>query len=165
MPGFLFQPEVVVKKKYTYDEIHALVRSGASQVRCHDFKPDYILAVGGGGFIPARILRTFINVPILATSLSFYEGDSQTPSDTPKIIQSIDGECIHGKNVLIVDEIDDTRKTLKVLLDSLPPVANYGIFVVHNKQKEKVLTIADDIPYFVCETTQDVWIEYPWDMN
>jgi len=161
MPGLIFQE---VKKFYTYEDIHNLVRKGASLVNQHHFKPDYILAIGGGGFIPARILRTFIDVPILATTISFYDGDSQTPNDTPNIIQSIDTDCICGKNVLIVDEVDDTRKTLKALLDTLPSTANYGIFVVHNKEKEKVAVIPDNIPYFACETTSDVWIEYPWDV-
>ena len=50
------------KLNYTYHEIHNMVKEGS--LRLKDFKPDYIVAVAGGGLIPARILRTFINVPI-----------------------------------------------------------------------------------------------------
>ena len=34
-----------------------------------------------------------------------------------KILQWIDKEVIKGKNILIVDEVDDTRKTLSYLIE------------------------------------------------
>ena len=37
------------------------------------FKPDVIIAIGGGGFIPARMLRTELKIPILAISLELCE--------------------------------------------------------------------------------------------
>eukprot|EP00808_Paulinella_micropora_P017508 g8269.t1 len=36
------------------------------------FRPDLIIAIGGGGFIPARILRTVLHIPILAIALELY---------------------------------------------------------------------------------------------
>jgi len=53
-----------------------------------EFKPDLIVAIGGGGFYPARVLRTYLkvpskvdpakqrNIPIQAIGLSLYEGES-----------------------------------------------------------------------------------------
>ena len=46
------------KLYYSYSDIHNLVKQGSIHLK--DFKPDYIIAVAGGGLIPARILRTFI---------------------------------------------------------------------------------------------------------
>ena len=62
----------------SYNQIHELVCSLAKQVK--QFKPDVIVAIGGGGinslryfyptgFIPARILRTFLKIPILAVGI------------------------------------------------------------------------------------------------
>ena len=70
--------------------------------------------------------------------------------------------------MLIVDEVDDTRKTLDYLINYFKN-NNYqfnslGIFVVNNKIKPKVLTISNDIFYFSCEDNQDIWINYPWDI-
>ena len=51
-----------------------------------EFRPDLIVAIGGGGFYPARVLRTYLkvqskvdpnkqrNIPIQAIGLSLYVG-------------------------------------------------------------------------------------------
>jgi hypoxanthine phosphoribosyltransferase len=36
------------------------------------------VAIGGGGFIPARILRTFIKIPILAVGIKLYDDTTNT---------------------------------------------------------------------------------------
>lgn len=78
----------------TYEDIHQHIASTARQIRS-TFRPDLIVAIGGGGFFPARVLRTFlkrnvgenklVNVPIQAIGLSLYEdlaGD-ETNTDGP----------------------------------------------------------------------------------
>lgn len=52
-----------------------------------EFNPDLMVAIGGGGFYPARVLRTYLkvpskvdpaklrNIPIQAIGLSLYEGE------------------------------------------------------------------------------------------
>ena len=97
------------KLHYSYSDIHNLVKEGS--LRLKNFKPDYIVYIAGGGLIPARMLRTFINVPIISLTISFYNENNQI-LDVPKILQWVDKETIKGKNILIVDEVDDTRKTL-----------------------------------------------------
>ena len=166
------------KINYSYDEIHELVRYGFNLVQDNGFKPDYIIAIGGGGFIPARILRTYIDVPILAFSASYYEGDTMVPSKEPKLIQTIDPSIIIGKKILIVDEVDDTRNTLLWVINkintSMEDLDNeemlnqtqMGVFVVHNKDKKKVGFLDDSIHYFSCEMTPgNAWIVYPWDIE
>lgn len=151
-------------KRYTYNEIHELIRNCAFRMKTTNaFRPDYILAIGGGGFVPARILRTYLDVPILATSICFYDDSTNEAMDEPRIIQEVDPQLIKGKRVLIVDEVDDTGKTLDWLLKHLPKDAEYGIFVVHSKNKLKFANLPRDIPYIACQTTDDIWIEYPWD--
>ncbi len=154
------------KVYYTYDDIHDLVKEGYTKLEESDFKPDYILAIGGGGLIPARILRTYIDVPILVTTLNYYEGESQTPCETPNIIQMVDLNMIKDKNVLIVDEVDDTRNTLKYVINNIleNTNTNLGIFVIHNKNNEKTIDFTDETLYIACEETEgDKWIEYPWE--
>ena len=105
------------KIKYTYNYIHNLVKRGSEYVQAFHFKPDYILCVAGGGMIPSRILRTFIDVPIISLTVSYYD-EQNNIRPLPKIIQWVDIELIKGKNILIVDEVDDTRKTLGYLIEN-----------------------------------------------
>ena len=149
------------KINYSYQDIHKLIKVGS--LRLKNFKPDYIVAVAGGGLIPARILRTFINVPIISLTISFYNQHNQI-MDVPKILQWVDKEIIKGKNILIVDEVDDTRKTLSYLVEFFKENSKkLGVFVVNNKIKEKVYKIPNDVLYISCRENTDIWINYPWD--
>ncbi|OBA13696.1 uncharacterized protein OGAPODRAFT_17420 [Ogataea polymorpha] len=126
-----------------------------------------MIAIGGGGFIPARILRTFLkqqnrpNLRIFAIVLSLYE-DLNTVSTQEeqagaevKRIQWINykesGVDLCNKKILIVDEVDDTRTTLHYALRELQkdaarqarekgladPNTQFFVFVLHNKDKPK----------------------------
>lgn len=163
-----------LKKKYSYLEIHGLVSEGAKKIADSNFRLDYIVAIGDGGLIPARILRTYLNAPILVITVQTCEWGhsycSGLPSPMPKIVQTIDAETLKDKNIIIVDAVDDTRSTLGTVLNELiytrkdKPVNQWGIFVVHNKKKPKVFEIDAQVMYVACENTDgNTWIEYPWD--
>lgn len=116
-----------------------------------------MIAIGGGGYVPARILRysqfpplalcydyaqsppsSFLkrpsapNIPIQAIGLSLYESlpsrDPSEPVETPgtKVtrtqwldLSSLEMSNLVGKNILIVDEVDDTRTTLEYAVREL----------------------------------------------
>lgn len=95
-----------------------------------------MIAIGGGGYVPARILRSFLkkpgnpNIPIQAIGLSLYEQLStdsveEAPGTKVTRTQWLDlsslGEMSNllGKRILIVDEVDDTRTTLEYAVKEL----------------------------------------------
>ena len=50
-----------MKVYFSYAHVHAAMSSLAEKIRA--WNPDVMVAIGGGGFIPARMLRTEIKVP------------------------------------------------------------------------------------------------------
>ena len=159
---------MVEKVYYRYDQLHDLCKNSSNQL-INDFNPDVILAIGGGGLIPARMLRSKLKIPIYVVSLSAYD-DEDNSLNEPKIVQWMDFESIRNKRILIVDEVDDTRKTLKYLVNKLVNEEqinreNLGIFVLHNKLKTKEIEITDlDIGFYNSgENVEDLWIVYPWE--
>jgi hypothetical protein len=77
-------------------------------------------AIGSGGFMPARILKTYLRMPILTVGL-VYCGEDDKPGDHSKIIQGI-GEVekkLAGKKILLMDEVDDSRVTLRYCIREL----------------------------------------------
>lgn len=50
------------KSYVSYDQIHILCQRAGEKI-LKEFPPDLVIAIGGGGFIPARIMRTFLKVP------------------------------------------------------------------------------------------------------
>ncbi|CAG7956862.1 unnamed protein product [Penicillium nalgiovense] len=182
----------------TYNDVHELCKESAEEL--NNWGINLIIAIGGGGYIPARILRSFMkkedgsNIPIQAIGLSLYErlaknSVEEVPGTEVKRLQWLDVNSsminLIGKNVLIVDEVDDTRTTLqyaveelqkdvKVAQKQLPSGSplkgeetKFHVFVLHNKiktKKGKLPGIAmNPKRYHAAVTTGDVWICYPWE--
>jgi len=134
---------MVVKEYVTYNQVHKLCQESAPRI-LEDFQPQLMIAIGGGGYVPARILRSFLkqpgspNIPIQAIGLSLYETLPSThpsASNTPGRIEQPgtkvtrtqwldltslgEMENLVGKRILIVDEVDDTRTTLEYAVKEL----------------------------------------------
>ncbi|KIK95668.1 hypothetical protein PAXRUDRAFT_826784 [Paxillus rubicundulus Ve08.2h10] len=176
----------------TYNDIHNIIKASAEKIA--PFKPNMLIAIGGGGFFPARVLRTFLkdpstkrNIPIQAIGLSLYESLPGTTAEQlgSQVIRTQwlgpePGKTLLGRRALIVDEVDDSRKTLQYALSELEKdvelelqalpeserEANrteFAIFVVHNKLKPKLGELPLSTPYFAGAEVGDVWLDYPWE--
>ncbi len=157
------------KYYWSYEDIHETVRDLAEMVKESGFEPDVIVAIGSGGFIPARILRTYIKKPILAVGVAYYDTEDR-PTDTPRTLQWIEEaeRKLAGKRILLVDEVDDSRVTLEYCVKELlrHGPAEVAVAVLHNKDKEKRGALPSEVKhYFAGRTLDDLWIVYPWDAS
>ncbi|OWB69487.1 hypothetical protein B5S30_g4902 [[Candida] boidinii] len=167
-----------------YNSVHKLCQKAAVEIRENPGKPDIIIAIGGGGFIPARIIRSFLkqqgetNIPIQAIGKEVVRTQWLDFGALSKHFDSL-----IGKNILIVDEVDDTRTTLSYALSELykdidkiskeknlsTEGTKISIFVLHNKDKPKKAELDEKLlnggKYFVGTVVPDEWIAYPWDAS
>jgi len=151
----------------TYNTIHKAVQRLSVKVLESGFDPDVIVAIGSGGFIPARIMKTFINRPIFAVGISSYGIDNKH-MEAPQKIQWIDEveQKLSGKKILLIDEVDDTRATLSYCVKELlrHDPKEIAVLVIHNKKKRKDADFPPEIKrYFPAIEIDDRWIKYPWD--
>eukprot|EP01098_Paradermamoeba_levis_P014538 TRINITY_DN6981_c0_g1_i1.p1 TRINITY_DN6981_c0_g1~~TRINITY_DN6981_c0_g1_i1.p1 ORF type:complete len:177 (+),score=49.82 TRINITY_DN6981_c0_g1_i1:97-627(+) len=157
------------KLYFSYEEIHELV--GVLSEKIKEFNPDVLVAIGGGGFIPARILRSYIHKPILAVGLELYDDVTNLPKEEPTKTQWFDEHSnaeqrLKGKRVLVVDEVDDTRTTLQYCVAELMKMYSpsaVGVMVLHNKLKPKRGKLPESVTYFTGKDLEDRWVVYPWD--
>jgi len=155
------------KYYFTYEDIHRTSRDIAERVKASGFTPDVIVAIGSGGFIPARILRTFLGKPILAVGIAYYDANDK-PSDLPRKVQWIEEaeQKLAGKRILLVDEVDDSRTTLEYCIRELMRhhPAEIAVAVLHDKKKEKRGAIPPEVTRYIAgQTIEDRWVCYPWD--
>ena len=152
---------------FTYEDIHKTALDISNRVKASGFEPDVIVAIGSGGFIPARIMRTFLGKPILAVGVAYYDSDDK-PSDLPRKVQWIEEaeKKLAGRRILLVDEVDDSRTTLEYCVRELlrHKPSEIAVAVLHNKLKEKRGSIPPEVKrYFAGLDVKDRWICYPWD--
>ncbi|MBU0934305.1 MAG: phosphoribosyltransferase [Spirochaetes bacterium] len=155
------------KYRFTYNDIHRTVRSLAERIGQSGYQADVIVAIGSGGYIPARILRTFIDKPILTVGVAYYDANNK-PSKMPRKVQWIEEaeRILQGQRILLVDEVDDSRATLEYcvreLLSHRP--SSIAVAVLHNKLKHKKGSMPAEVAlYLAGRDLEDKWICYPWD--
>lgn len=109
-----------IRVMFSEEEVSARIAELAAQIS-EDFKGEEILAVGilrGGVFFCSELTKR-ITVPVV---LDFIEassyGDGTQSSGKVKITKDLT-EDITGKNVVVVEDIIDTGRTLSLLLENL----------------------------------------------
>ncbi len=152
---------------FSYSEIHKTVAELAERIQASGFAPEAIVAIGSGGYIPARIMKTYLLVPIYTVGISLYLED-KTTLPSPRKIQWLDEveQKLTGKRILLIDEVDDSRTTLEYCIRELlrHHPAKLGVAVLHNKLKEKNGIIPTEVEsYWAGRELPNAWIKYPWD--
>jgi hypothetical protein len=155
------------KHFFSYNEIHRTVAALAREIQASGFDPDVTVAIGTGGFIPARILKTFLHKPILTVGVKLYTDDNHM-GDHPEKVQWIDEveRKLRGRRILLIDEVDDSRTTLAYCLGELLShhPAEIGVAVLHCKDKPKLAQLPPEVKrYWAGQHLPDIWVAYPWD--
>tara|TARA_B100000073_G_scaffold31059_1_gene23633 strand:- start:222 stop:725 length:504 start_codon:yes stop_codon:yes gene_type:complete len=114
-----------------------------------------VLAVTRGGMIPAMIVSRELDIRTVDTiSIKSYDHQKQTEA---VILKKPDPGLVgDGNDILIVDDLVDTGKTLKIVKE-IYPKAHFATVYAKPKGKEMVDT-------YITEVSQDTWIFFPWDM-
>ncbi|MGB5606370.1 MAG: phosphoribosyltransferase, partial [Gammaproteobacteria bacterium] len=142
----------------TWEHFYQLARELAWRVRKASFNPEVIVAIGRGGYMPARILSDYLDILDLACiKVEHYHGAHKDRSAQVRHPLVAD---IAGKRVLLVDDVSDTGDTFQVAIDHLRKrgePAELKSAVLHHKR------ISDYVPdYFSAEVVEWRWIIYPW---
>ncbi len=147
----------------SYDEYHNLIEKLAIKIHQSEWKFDTILCLARGGMRPGDILSRIFDKPLAIMSTSSYRAEAGTQQgvlDIARYITTPKGE-IAGK-VLLVDDLADTGKTLKEVIDQLrgdyKPITELRSAVIWTKA---VSTFAAD--YSVEFLPTNPWIHQPFE--
>lgn len=153
------------KIKYSYQQIHELVKKMAENIAGECDRIDLIVSIATGGWIPARILRTFLpnntELPLPLYSIGIINYDSQDKLLSEAIIvQELPAELdLQGKNVLLIDEVADSGGTFIKAVEYISSKSPEKLYAAALHLKEH----SSFKPDFVGEFAGNNWIVYPWD--
>ena len=141
----------------SFAAINRLTRKLAHKIQDSGFKAEIIICIARGGYVPARLLCDLLNIYDLASiRIRHYTGSEKT--EKAVLLEPL-AASISGKNVLLVDDIDDSGETLEVArnyLNELRP-GDVRVAVLHHKT---VSTIKPD--FYAQKIVQWRWVTYPW---
>jgi len=140
-----------------WDAIYEMLVSLAKTIKAVGYDPDVIVGVSRGGWPPARIMSDLLeNSNIANMKVEFYK-DIGVRSRTPQITQPVTAN-VRGKRVLVVDDVSDTGRSLKVVANHLRQKGTKDLKVCTIYMKPKSIFRPD----FFAKTTRK-WIIFPWE--
>ncbi len=143
-----------------WEEINKLMKKLAEKIEKSGYKPDVIVAVARGGYVPARILCDMLNVPDLV-SIQVKKWKTISKLKEARVKYSFKAE-VEGKKVLLVDDVADTGESLIAARDHILKMGNVHDLrtaVIHYKSRTS--KIVPD--YYAEEIKEWIWLIYPWD--
>ncbi|MEO8272515.1 MAG: phosphoribosyltransferase family protein [Chloroflexota bacterium] len=140
----------------TWDDLDALVGALADKVGT-DY--DVVLVITRGGLVPAGMLAYRLGLrDILVAAVVFYDDAGQT-AEQPTFFQFPSDPLLHGRRVLIVDEVWDTGTTIAAVVARVEIAGGRPTTaVIHYKPGRSKVPLMPD--HFV-EATDD-WVVYPF---
>ena len=141
----------------SWDDIYEMLLSIADRIRRDGFHPDLIVGVCRGGWPPARIMSDLLDNPKLTNvSVEFYVDVAKTKKQ-PVLTQPVTMP-VNGKRVLILDDVADTGRTLKLVKDHLLSKGAREVRIATVYYKPWSIIVPD---YYEKETKK--WIIFPWE--
>ncbi|MBU7013198.1 MAG: phosphoribosyltransferase [Theionarchaea archaeon] len=146
-----------MEKEYLHwSKVDEAIWTLADYVR-KDYKVDIIVGIARGGLIPAvRMSHIMDNILMRVMDVKFYT-DVEQHTELPEITVPLT-EPIENKNILIVDDVADTGKTLKVVKEDIRKKGCRDVRIAVIAKKPQSIVDPD---YYIFQT--DRWIIFPWE--
>jgi hypoxanthine phosphoribosyltransferase len=153
----MFEP-VLRCELVTWSRVQELSRCLAYRILDSAFRPDIIVAVARGGYVPARILCDYLDVYALGSLRVVHYTGGARKQPTARIADPLNAD-IAGRCVLVVDDVTDTGETYRLAIEHL---RSSGPALVRTATLQHKLT-ADYQPDYVARSIRAWrWVVYPW---
>ena len=168
------------------EKLKKLVSKICRDITLSDWRPDYVVGLTRGGLVPAVMISHYFNVPCETLKVSLRDGGEcesnlwmAEDAITPEMIET-DGfpQYEHTrKNILIVDDINDTGATVNWIIDDWPsgchpdnPLWQNDVWNVNVRFAMLVDNLSSNayvkMDYTGMEVNKaenDVWVDFPWE--
>jgi len=149
---------------------HGLVSKICRDIAIDSWRPDYIVGITRGGSLPAMLISQWFNIKMNSLDISLRDGGDCVSN------LGMAEDAYKGKNILIVDDINDTGATLNWIMEDWPDGCfpgdsiwdevwgrNVRFAVVVDNLSSKCDVKIDYVGMEVNKAENNVWIEFPYE--
>jgi len=141
----------------SWDELYEYIKEMAKKIKKDNYRPDIVIALSRGGFVPARVICDLMIIKDLISIKVDHWGVTASKDGKAHLRYPIDVD-LTGKKVLIVDDITDSGESMivaKEFVQKLNPkeIKTAAIFnIKHSKF----------VPDYYGKEIDWIWVMWPW---
>ena len=165
-----------MKKIYhTWQDIEGQTQEILRQVMLSDWRPDYVVGLTRGGLVPANLISQYLGCRMETLKVSLRDGAEQE-SNLWMAEDAFGHEMERPKNILIVDDINDTGATLNWIQTDWPSGCfpdnprwsevwgtNVRVAVLVDNESSKSQIPISYSAVDINKAEEDCWIVFPWE--
>lgn len=142
----------------TLQEVYDLSFSLAQKILASSFRPDVIVAIARGGFVPARFLCDFLDVKAMSSIGIRHYVAAASKDPQAQLLYPLMAD-VKDKRVLITDDVNDSGETLQVAVDYMATFSPSEVqtAVLHEKSNSSF-----QVQFKSKIITEWRWVIYPW---
>ena len=158
------------KQIINYENYLNHISSICRDLSLSDWRPDYIVGITRGGLLPAVMISQYFSIPMQSLDISLRDGGGCVSN------LGMAEDAYDGKNILIVDDINDKGATLNWIMADWPSGCfpddlkwdtvwnnNVRFAVVVDNLASQCQVGMDYVGMEVNKAEKDVWIEFPYE--
>ena len=160
---------------YTWSDVEHHTQEILRQICSDSWRPDYVVGLTRGGLVPANLISQYLGCRMETLKVSLRD-DTECESNLWMAEDAFGHNMEHPKNILIVDDINDTGATLNYIREDWPSGcfpdnprwtevwgSNVRVAVLVDNESSKNEIPVSYSAVDINKAEQDSWIVFPWE--
>ena len=160
---------------YTWCDVEHHTQEILRQICSDSWRPDYVVGLTRGGLVPANLISQYLGCRMETLKVSLRD-DTECESNLWMAEDAFGHEMDRPKNILIVDDINDTGATLNYIREDWPSGcfpdnprwtevwgSNVRVAVLVDNESSKSEIPVSYSAVDINKAEQDSWIVFPWE--
>jgi hypoxanthine phosphoribosyltransferase len=146
----------------SWNDVQRQVQELVRQMWQDRWAPDYVVGITRGGLTPANLISQYLGVPMETLKVSLREGaeSCETNCWMPE-------DALADRNILIVDDINDSGATLNWIRDDWGSEIEWGqnvrVAVLYDNESSESIHTPDYSAESINKAADPQWIVFPWE--